>query len=207
MTITFLIGNGFDLNLNLKTRYLDFYPYFIKKASEDNVIKTWIDGNEKLWSDLEEKLGLELSRIEKDNIEKFYDSKEELDTLLLDYLYEEQIKYNYEQSEIIKKEFSRSLLQLSKGLTVVESNSIKETFEVYKDSDHIYKFITFNYTDILDNIVNMYDNEKNISSHQGKSSGKKDRIGEVLHIHGTIDREMILGVNDQEQISWSYVKI
>lgn len=28
-TVTFLIGNGFDLNLGLKTRYADFYPHYV----------------------------------------------------------------------------------------------------------------------------------------------------------------------------------
>jgi hypothetical protein len=28
--ITFILGNGFDLNLGLKTRYTDFYPEYIK---------------------------------------------------------------------------------------------------------------------------------------------------------------------------------
>lgn len=31
MFITFLIGNGFDVNLGLNTRYSDFYPVFLKK--------------------------------------------------------------------------------------------------------------------------------------------------------------------------------
>ena len=29
MEIAYLIGNGFDLNLGLKTRYDDFYDYYI----------------------------------------------------------------------------------------------------------------------------------------------------------------------------------
>ena len=29
MNITFLIGNGFDIKLGLKTRYTDFYPIYI----------------------------------------------------------------------------------------------------------------------------------------------------------------------------------
>ena len=27
--VTFLIGNGFDLNLDLKTKYQDFYPHYL----------------------------------------------------------------------------------------------------------------------------------------------------------------------------------
>ena len=39
MNITFLMGNGFDVGLGLKTQYKDFYEYFIEKAPEDNMIK------------------------------------------------------------------------------------------------------------------------------------------------------------------------
>lgn len=38
MNITFFIGNGFDINLGLNTTYSSFYPYFIDKARENNMI-------------------------------------------------------------------------------------------------------------------------------------------------------------------------
>lgn len=31
MNILYLIGNGFDLNLNLKTSYKDFYNFILEK--------------------------------------------------------------------------------------------------------------------------------------------------------------------------------
>lgn len=31
MNVTFLLGNGFDLNLGLSTSYKDFYSYYTKK--------------------------------------------------------------------------------------------------------------------------------------------------------------------------------
>lgn len=49
MNVTFLIGNGFDINLGLDTRYSDFYPYFIKNASSDNMIRNWISKDIELW--------------------------------------------------------------------------------------------------------------------------------------------------------------
>lgn len=32
MNVTFLLGNGFDLNLGLLTSYKDFYSYYTKKS-------------------------------------------------------------------------------------------------------------------------------------------------------------------------------
>jgi len=41
MNITFLIGNGFDVNLGLKTRYIDFYKYFssLESAKDSAAVK------------------------------------------------------------------------------------------------------------------------------------------------------------------------
>ena len=78
----FFIGNGFDINIGLATRYSNFYPYFLRNANDNNMIKSWLDGNEKLWSDLEEKLGQEISKIPEGKLEQFYDDKDELDRLL-----------------------------------------------------------------------------------------------------------------------------
>ena len=38
MGVTFLIGNGFDLNLGMKTRYTDMYDSYIKSESKSTVI-------------------------------------------------------------------------------------------------------------------------------------------------------------------------
>lgn len=61
MNVTYIIGNGFDLNLGLKTRYQDFYDYYMTKTSPNSqveLLKDTIkqDGYE-LWSDLEIGLG------------------------------------------------------------------------------------------------------------------------------------------------------
>ena len=201
MNITFFIGNGFDINLGLHTAYSSFYPYFIDKARPDNMIREWIDGNELYWADLEEKLGKELKKVSKDTLEQFYEDKEELDGLLLDYLESEQNRYSCDDEERIIKEFSRSMLGFYTEMSAESIGSIKETMEKYKDEEFTYSYITFNYTNILDKIVGLYNDEKRvISSHQGYGSTRKNTIGRVIHIHGTIDEEMILGVNDESQI-------
>ena len=38
MNIVHIIGNGFDLNLDLKTSYKDFYDYYIKINSKNEII-------------------------------------------------------------------------------------------------------------------------------------------------------------------------
>lgn len=40
MNVTFLLGNGFDLNLGLSTSYKDFYSYYTKKEPNDFIAKS-----------------------------------------------------------------------------------------------------------------------------------------------------------------------
>ncbi|CZQ80462.1 AbiH family protein [Trichococcus collinsii] len=62
MKITFLIGNGFDLNLGLKTTYKDFYKNYLStldsKSINNNILYRYIDKNIEDWVDFETRLGL-----------------------------------------------------------------------------------------------------------------------------------------------------
>jgi len=60
MNITFLIGNGFDRNLGLKTTYSDFIKWYKKTPPKTDILKKfreYINDNEELWSAAEEELG------------------------------------------------------------------------------------------------------------------------------------------------------
>lgn len=85
MNITFLIGNGFDLNLKLNTRYTDFYKYYIKNDPKD-LLSNSIKKEYEMWSDLEIGLGEILKDIEDSQIDEFLDSKSTLGSMLSEYL-------------------------------------------------------------------------------------------------------------------------
>lgn len=60
MNITFLIGNGFDLNLGLATAYSDFVKYYKETDAENNVLIKFrqdISDNEAHWSAAEIEMG------------------------------------------------------------------------------------------------------------------------------------------------------
>lgn len=208
MNITFLIGNGFDLNLGLNTRYADFYPYFIEKSTENNMIRTWLEADELLWADLEEQLGKKLENVKESEQDKFYEDKAELDRLLLEYLGHEQKKLSIQNEEgKISHEFARSLGAFYNDLSEVGRNSLMSTGKVYRNEEFHYCFICFNYTTTLDQIVNITRKLKSpLSTHQGQGMKKNNLLGEVLHIHGTLNEEMILGVNDVDQINSGFLK-
>lgn len=209
MNITFFIGNGFDINLGLKTRYSDFYPYFIEKATTDNMIRTWLKEDDLLWADLEEELGKKLKDVKIDELEKFYEDKAELDRLLLEYLGTEQEKISIqEKKEKVSEEFARSLISFDNDLHVVGRNSISSTCNVYKNHVFYYCFICFNYTNVLDQIVEVTKRLKSpITTHPDATGVKKNSLlGSLLHIHGTLDEEMILGVNDVNQVNNEFLQ-
>ena len=60
MNITFMIGNGFDRNLGLKTTYSDFIQWYKETPAKTETLKEfreYINDNEELWSAAEEELG------------------------------------------------------------------------------------------------------------------------------------------------------
>lgn len=208
MNITFLIGNGFDINLGLNTKYSDFYPYFIGKATETYMIRAWLKKDELLWADLEEQLGKKLENVEKSKLEKFYEDKAELDRLLLEYLKQEQKKVSIKikEKEIADK-FGKSLMNFYDNLSEADRNSITSTCNIYRNEEFKYCFICFNYTDTLDQIVNITRKLRSpIATHQGYGCVKINSLGTVLHIHGTLNEEMILGVNDVDQVNSAFLK-
>ena len=66
MNIVYLIGNGFDLNLGLKTKYSDFIKEYIIPKTEDNLqiakFKGDIAQSEQNWSSAELEFGKYTSR-------------------------------------------------------------------------------------------------------------------------------------------------
>lgn len=60
MNITFLIGNGFDVGMGLKSKFSDYFPIYIEESKEkDNSIKALADDieiNRAEWSYFEKKL-------------------------------------------------------------------------------------------------------------------------------------------------------
>ena len=71
--ITFLIGNGFDLNVGLKTTCDDFYQYYIQKNPNDLLAQA-IQDNHAFWSDLELGLGRYTGQVKSSDEGVFWDS-------------------------------------------------------------------------------------------------------------------------------------
>lgn len=155
MNITYMLGNGFDIGLDLKSGYMNFYPYFIEKASKDNIIKNEIEKDKKdnypNWSDLEVALGRFTKSVSAEDISQFVRDKVELDTLLKQYLLEEEKKMVYDDAQI-KNMIKKVLEHMRVGNSVEEKERIEKTLNAYIGESYIYQCITFNYTNCADRI-------------------------------------------------------
>ena len=205
MNITFLIGNGFDLNMELKTRYSDFYSEYINIHSENPAIRQFkkdISSDIKTWADFELEFG---KYIEKYNAKNKNDIIVCRDDFLEEFIYylrrqEQQINYKNLENEIIEK-FKNSLRGFHEKLSPESQQIFINLYSNYSQERTYYHFISFNYTNILDNCIDLI---RNAPVPKMQTSNQKiiaaNDIRDIIHIHGTVDEDTILGVDNSTQI-------
>jgi Bacteriophage abortive infection AbiH len=192
MNILYIIGNGFDLNLGLNTSYKDFYNYYLKQENDNDLVKNLknqISGNYDNWSDMELGLGHYTENI--NNVNDFDIIYMDLVKNLAAYLQQEQRKFtdNIIEEKILKigEDFKNPFQYLSSADR--ERIEYKLNNEIVDNGVVNIDFMVFNYTETVSKIIYLLNviNDKN-------------EFGEILHIHGELDKHIILGVNDLSQL-------
>ena len=193
MSITFIVGNGFDKALGKKTGYQDFYNWLKKQPSSTNPfveeMKSRISDSIEDWSDFEVGLG-NFTEIFKDTDGTQSASsdaivwKREVDRLLTTYLKSEDSTNDVKS--IINS--ARNIQEIWDFLfaTALFVNIWDNPATSHKR--YIY-VISLNYTDSLDQIV------EKVGQYQPNNSLIKIH-SEVFHPHGTLSSQIVLGVND-----------
>lgn len=197
MNITFLVGNGFDINLGLNTRYTDFYPTYLSKGHNDILSRAIADNYEK-WADLEVALGKMLKDVSPDQVDEFLDSKGQLEGDLAEYLRHEEGRLDLSSNKLPGK-FQKKVTGFYQEFSSREQTDYQAWQSSIKGAI-IYQFISYNYTGGLDGIVKSGKTIQTFLTHVAASNRYTDSIGNVLHIHGTLDGDLILGLNDASQI-------
>lgn len=194
MRILYLLGNGFDLNLGLKTAYKDFYNYYSQINSDNpevKLLKASLNTDIKNWSDLELGFGEYIGKFE--DFETFESVYDDMTVHLSDYLNSEQKKIKGEH--INKTEFFDNLEYPESFLPYTD----RVEMQSFKRNEHYQvNVITFNYTEIVENILEGNSNNVNINGKIQKTP--KSKLENIHHIHGFTHERMILGVNDEDQI-------
>lgn len=196
MNVTFLIGNGFDLRLGMNTRYTDMYPSYLSKHEADMVIRDFKrvlqqaePNGYKTWGDFEMSMAQHAAHFKSESelIACVRDFKEHLGS----HLEKEQsafLEYLKERSGFVAcaKEMERSLRTFYNGQTPNVINAIEALGDL--KSAHI-KFITFNYTAVLDQIIGHHAAYYNAS------------VEKPIHVHGSLNTDVVLGVDNVGQFS------
>lgn len=201
MNITFLVGNGFDLGLGLKTQYNSFYEEYLDNKGQRNILefKEEIAKNIKQWSDFETAFGKYCKdKDKKDILEQFEDFVE----TFVEYLKKQEGKIQQGKQDEVTKIFLNALKKFY-DIRTADKEVIDSLFAYNASTVHKYRFISFNYTKCLDMFVSSY---KNVSKekqlyHVYQGSTKMSVIDtNVVHVHGYTEENMIMGVNDILQI-------
>lgn len=193
--ITYLAGNGFDKSLKLKTSYSEFYEFYTRQPSKsENIAKLKRDISNKtdLWSDLEKQLGKYTVQIK---------DQKHLEEVIFDVSNSLKEYLSIEESKLIVGQDNKTYFQSlqdptsdmqskNEGLCfdcLLDPNSSPTMWNGSLFSDVRVNIISFNYTTTLDKILD-YGNNKN------------DKLN-ILHIHGKLSEDIILGVDNLGQIS------
>ncbi len=196
MRILYLIGNGFDLAQTLNTRYSDFYKDRIldKDLSGDILTKlqSSIKDDIRSWADMEKRLGefsSEMGTVE--DVDAVYDF---LKKELRDYLKNEQERITVATEEVA---INREILLTPEKFLPPESKDTIRTI-INRGANLEIDAISFNYTNVFEKAISYNGRPFEIKQ---AGAGNTVKMVSVYKVHGALDREMIMGVADEEQIS------
>lgn len=197
MNIVYLIGNGFDRNLDLNTDYQSFYNYYIAQESSSSAIanlKEAIGADYKNWADLEEALGKYFRNIGNENDVKSIHS--DLLDHLQKYICKENNSFNPQSSH--KNEFFTELFSPIKSLRRNQREKLTTGVLRTTQTRDLY-IISFNYTETIEKLLNYKGEAQRAFSYGSNYS----TLREIEHIHGFCNPDkgrMALGLDNPSQI-------
>ena len=212
MKITYLVGNGLDLSLGLKTAYKDFYNYQMElykpENGESNIIYDEIkkdkNNNFENWSDFE----LDLGKLTKDK-PNIVDTEEQRNKFIEDFIqaikdlkiYLSEVEKEYESREgfntwSIALQDTLRLLVKDEDLPRKNKLKLEKYFNSFPNISDEVRILTFNYTRIFSKLLKKSTSQFYIPYRQSNQI-----VTDPIHAHGTLEKNIIMGVNDSTQIS------
>ena len=159
MNITYIIGNGFDVNLGLKTRYQDFYDYYQNQPSpseEVKQLKAHIDRNKENWADLELALGEYTSNFKDSN--SATKVMEDLCDHLTEYLKLQSFLIP-QSNEKLKEEMLRCLANPNEFFLPADREQIRSYYSNSLLAHSKITILSLNYTPSIERILDYKDNQ------------------------------------------------
>lgn len=213
MNITFLIGNGFDINLDIKSSYNDFYQWYIETPSASshiakfkkeiaNEIKDGTPPGEQTWADLELGLGRYTAGFSKKTVDLFLDCLEDAQDNIRQYLYSQEKKFQIDKYDLSSiKNFHDSLVKFTDELSDTSKTQVNSIMSKIPYENRQISFITFNYTNTLEKLLEgAYDTPLSTWQHNAKTYSYNLNPN-IIHVHGTIEDFPVLGVDNKDQVA------
>lgn len=191
-----MIGNGFDLNLGVESKFEQFYVYYIGQPSKNDVVKnfkTLLKANLKTWADFEmsipdiyEKIG---------NFDKFKESFLDFKQELTCYLKKQESTFSL-KADIGKysSEFREYTIRFQNYLSHTDKENSKNKI---KQIERV-TCLTFNYTNFVDELVSEIKKE-DAEYRKSPYNNDKRALFNIKHIHSDLTDEIILGLDNDEQ--------
>lgn len=199
MKVLYLIGNGFDRNLGLKTAYAQFYPVYLSEASPNkNVVKfkeflveCQKKENPELWSNLELLLGE--SSVIFDSASDYKKAIIDVNNSLRRYIEDQNSKGLADKA--VQTAFMQDVLDPLQYLMPREQKNFR-SYLAQMDKSWDISFVSFNYTDCLERLLGLSN-----GAQIGKNcSGGTSTLSRIYHIHGTCDKTILVGLDNASQI-------
>ncbi len=214
MNIVYFIGNGFDLNVGLNTRYENFYDDLINSKGDEvnpeiaklrESISKYREGEktEIDWSDAELGFGKYTSVVKgKDNSDKIVaDCHSYFCENLSIYLSKEEKRFQYSKTlrnDSLLAELWTGFTDVSRGLRPTDRNKING-YIANLDGGYNVSVLNFNYTALIDRLISPIEKKKLCGSRAYSRSATYANHINCLHVHGTTDHGLAFGVNDDTQ--------
>lgn len=211
MQVTFLVGNGFDLNAGLRTRFSDFFEVYCKETANDTpVIKKFkeeIGTNVELWSDFEKQMGDYTAKVTKDipsegelRIEDYYTCIDDFRNEFIIYLYEEISRPTImAYRDRMREECQDMLRDPFRYLRTGQKERLYNYISNAKPWPVEYGFVVFNYTYMCEQCMRLPVSR----SVTGYCEGLVDTeisADRFVYVHGRLGSEILLGVDNISQI-------
>jgi len=210
--ITWIMGNGFDRQLGLKTGYKDFYEYYLEKRSSDTdaitnfkkVLK--VDKNTETWADFELEYGNYSKKCAYDN-DDYSLIKADAEQQLILYLTDIQESIDWSAiNSSHKRSFTTSVLDWIKELKQIPHDKIEKMLNNYNTRGQV-RFLTFNYTNILHKLISL--TKDDLKSYLDAKVGNRflydyynvTSIGTARYLHGNLKDGIVFGVDNISQIT------
>jgi len=187
--ILFIIGNGFDLHLGMETKYTDVYKKYVKAPSADKDIEKFkkdILDNHETWADFEMALPKYAKNVSSEAV--LIKCLRDFKTFIAEFLKEQNDIVINNIGGYANYQIARVLIDsLTSFHSSLTPNSQRNINNLMYNANVTYDFLTFNYTTVLDALVNHSKNQHTL------------KVNSPLHIHGSLETDITMGIDNIEQ--------